>query len=94
MSGIKRRGYCDLNRNFGKRLKEVREILSLTQEDVARRVGYSRTNIAQLESGRARHVTLVDVHNFATALGLNPLKLVVDVFAMSSPPNKPSGGGL
>jgi len=77
---VNRRGYSEINRAFGRRIKAIRNLLGLTQDELADRVGYSRANIAQMEAGRARWITLHDLENFSNALSVKPEKFLDGVF--------------
>jgi transcriptional regulator with XRE-family HTH domain len=55
-------------RAFGARVEQIRKVLGLTQEDLAKRVKLSRGSVANIETGRQR-VLLHDVETFAEALG-------------------------
>jgi DNA-binding XRE family transcriptional regulator len=56
---------------FGIKVRQIREVLDITQDDLAKRVGLSRASIANIEVGRQR-VLLDDVEKFANALGTTP----------------------
>jgi transcriptional regulator with XRE-family HTH domain len=60
---------------FGARIQHVREILGMTQEELAKKVGLTRTSVANIEGGKQR-VLLHDVDIFAKALGLNPKNIL------------------
>lgn len=55
-------------RAFGARIEYMREALGLTQEEVAKRVGLTRTSIVNIEAGKQR-ILLADVDRFAAAFG-------------------------
>lgn len=60
---------------FGARLGIVREALGLTQDDLGKKSGLSRTSICNIEAGKQR-VLLGDVKRFADALGVPPKSLL------------------
>lgn len=63
------------NKEIGNRIKERRELLKMSQEELARKVGYtSRTTIVKIEKGEnmLRQSKLL---SFAKALDCNPIWL-------------------
>lgn len=58
-------------RQFGLKIESVRSALGITQQDLARRVGLTRTSVCNIEAGRQR-VLLDDVEKFATAFATSP----------------------
>jgi transcriptional regulator with XRE-family HTH domain len=56
---------------FGKLLRRYRNRLKLTQDDLAERVGLSRTSITNIEQGRQK-VLLHQVFVLAESLGVTP----------------------
>lgn len=61
---------------MGYRIKEVREELHISQEELAKRANVSRTIISGLESGSITTTTTATLLKIATALGKN----VTDIF--------------
>lgn len=58
------------------RIKEKRELLGLTQLDLAKRLGLrSKTSISRIEQSED-NVSLKDVQRIADALGCSPLELM------------------
>lgn len=64
---------------FGARVAIVRETLGLTQLDLAKRAGLTRTSITNIEAGRQR-ILLGDVKRFADALGIPVKSLLRGVY--------------
>lgn len=60
---------------FGRRLKAARRRAGATQEDLAGRVGLTRTSITNMERGR-QHLPLHTLVRLADALGTTPEALV------------------
>lgn len=54
---------------MGYRIKEVREQLGMTQEDLEKKSGVSRVTISGLENGTTRNTTTGTLLKLATALG-------------------------
>ena len=61
--------------DFGKLLESTRNDVGLTQKNLAKRVGLSRTSITNIEKGRQR-IPLHMLYAFADALGVQPDKLM------------------
>lgn len=62
--------------NVGKRIKERREELGLSQSDLARLTGYAdKTGISKIESGD-RVLNIEKILTFAEALGVSPFYLI------------------
>jgi transcriptional regulator with XRE-family HTH domain len=64
-----------LYREFGRILRQRRKEARLTQDDVANRVGLSRTSITNIEQGR-QHVSLHMLYGLADAIGAQPHDLL------------------
>lgn len=62
-------------RNFGYRLRQVREDAGLSQAALADKAGLHVTYVSSMERGR-RNVSLVNIHALAEALGVNPGQLL------------------
>lgn len=69
---------------LGARVQEVRQVLDLTQEELAARTTLTRASIANLECGRQR-VLLHQVEELATALGMTPRGLMNDAWLLRKP---------
>lgn len=54
------------------KIKELRNDLHMTQEELARRSGVSRSIISELESGKREVTTTVTIIKLADALGKKP----------------------
>jgi len=69
----------DFYREFGQRLRQARERpnVSLTQQDLAERVGLSRTSITNIEKGK-QHTSLHMLFKLASALDVSPVDLLPD----------------
>src|SRR5258707_332653 len=62
---------------FGSNLRRQRSGVGLSQENLAKRVGLSRTSVTNIEKGR-QQVALHMVYSFADALGVEPSSLLPD----------------
>lgn len=64
---------------FGRLLRAVRERaqIDLTQQELANRVGLSRTSVTNIELGK-QHISLHMIYGFAKALGVSPTELLPD----------------
>lgn len=63
---------------FGERLKELREELDLSQDDVAREADIHPTAIGRLERG-SREPRLTTILRVARGLGVSPSELLDDL---------------
>jgi transcriptional regulator with XRE-family HTH domain len=64
----------DINDDFiyttiGKKIKEYRDAKGLTQEDLAKDIGFSRTSLANFESGK-QAVYISDLYKLAVRFGI------------------------
>lgn len=59
----------------GVRIRQVREALGLTQDDLAKRVGLKRVSVTNTEIGRQR-LLLDGIERYARALGTTPKHLL------------------
>ncbi len=60
---------------FGARVRQIRDALGMTQDELRKKVGLTRTSIANIEAGRQR-VLLADVQKFSNAFNVNPSRLM------------------
>ncbi|SDG57951.1 helix-turn-helix domain-containing protein [Pelagibacterium luteolum] len=66
----------DTNIIVGKNIREARtNILEISQDELARRVGLSRPSVANIESGR-QQVTVHQLMIFSNALGIPAYRLL------------------
>jgi transcriptional regulator with XRE-family HTH domain len=66
-----------LYREFGRLLRDRRRAVGFTQDEVAGRIGLSRTSITNIEKGR-QHVGLHVLYALADAVGVKPGELLPD----------------
>jgi len=62
-------------RLIGAKIEQTRTVLGWTQDDLAKRVGLSRTSVTNIEAGRQR-ILLHDVEKFASAFNMQPKVLL------------------
>jgi len=62
---------------FGKRLKEVREVVGISQEKLAEYANLHRTYVSSVERGK-RNISLVNIERLAAALGVSMGELMPD----------------
>lgn len=62
---------------FGNRVREKREKLEWSQEELADRSGLHRTYISGIERGK-RNPTLVTITTIANSLGVTPEELIAE----------------
>jgi transcriptional regulator with XRE-family HTH domain len=65
---------ADPLRQFGKRIRELREAIGASQESLAARAGIHRTYMGAVERGE-RNVSLRNIVRLAVALGVHPRDL-------------------
>ena len=73
---------------FGSRIKELRLLAGMTQEDLAERCGLFRTYMSRIETGQA-NPTLTMIHALATSLAVTPGSL----FDPAGDPPEEAGAG-
>jgi transcriptional regulator with XRE-family HTH domain len=66
---MKKRSPRDIRERFGFAVKDRREQLRLTQEDLADRAGIHRTYLSDIERG-SRNVSLINIERIAVALSV------------------------
>ncbi len=74
-----------LQRAIGANIRQQREILGLSQEEFAARLGYHRTYVGSIEQGR-RNLSLQTVEKLARQLDVQPLELLTFLDAGTTPP--------
>lgn len=65
----------DILVKFGKRVREERLKLGLSQEELAARAGVHRTYVGMIERAE-KNITLTNIEKFAFALGKKPDELL------------------
>jgi DNA adenine methylase len=75
---------------FGLRLKQLRELYTLSQQQLAEKAGIGREQISKIESGQV-NVTIETINRLSSALGISVKDLVT--FSKDSEP-LPTGGDL
>lgn len=55
--------------HFGRRIRELRQVAGLSQEELAARAGLHRTYVGAIERGE-RNLGLINIYAIADALGL------------------------
>lgn len=66
----------EILKKFGKRVREERKKLNLSQEELADRAGVHRTYIGMIERAE-RNITLINIHKISRALKTEPYKLLM-----------------
>ncbi len=66
----KKKAKPDIREKFGFAVKERREELELTQEDLAGKAGIHRTYLSDIERG-SRNLSLLNIEKLAAALSLS-----------------------
>ena len=66
-------------RLFGARVEQLRTTLGMNQHELAKKLGYSRGSIANIETGRQR-ILLGDVDRFAAGFGITARQLMKGIW--------------
>jgi DNA-binding XRE family transcriptional regulator len=66
-------------RALGARVQMIRETLDMTQGELAKRVGYTRVSITNIEAGRQR-LPMHQVEEIAKALSTSPRNLLKGIW--------------
>lgn len=64
-----------IRKAFGERVREARHLRTISQEELALRVGLDRSYIGQVERGE-RNLSLENIYKIADGLGVPPASLV------------------
>ena len=65
----------DILKKFGEKVRELRKIRNISQEELADRAGLHRTYIGMIERAE-KNITLINIEKIANALETNINKLV------------------
>jgi transcriptional regulator with XRE-family HTH domain len=65
----------DLYAQFGRQVRAARREARLTQQEVAERVGLTRTSVTNIERG-IQHISLRQLYLLAAAVGLHPAQML------------------
>lgn len=68
------------HRAVGAKIEQIRKVLGITQDELAKRVGMNRTSVTNIEIGRQR-LLLDTVERFAKALGTSPRNLMRGIWS-------------
>lgn len=60
----------DIRQTVGKRIRELRNKLGISQEELADKVGLDRTYITSVECGK-RNISIINVEKLASALNVS-----------------------
>jgi len=66
-----------IQKQFGARMRVLRRLRSLSQEELAFSCNLDRTYIGSVERGE-RNISLINIHTIATALGVSPKEFFND----------------
>ncbi len=68
-----------VHQGVGIRIRSVREMLGISQAELAKRVNLTRTSLVNIEAGRQR-MLLHSIEDFARALGTTPKTLLKGIW--------------
>ena len=75
---MRKRARPDIRERFGYALKDRREALGLTQEELAERAGIHRTYLSDVERG-TRNISLLNIERLSSALEMTISELFLRV---------------
>lgn len=81
---VKRSSMQRIYQRLGKRIRKVRQDNAMPQAILAKKVGFSRVSVVNIEAARQR-LQVHDIAHFAKALKMNPDKLMKSVWAEPKP---------
>ena len=67
-----------ITKEFGQRLKELRQETGLSQEKFAQKIGMDRTYFASVELGK-RNISIVNIEKIANGLEISLSELFKDI---------------
>jgi transcriptional regulator with XRE-family HTH domain len=65
-----------INKATGKYLQEIRKTLKISQEDLADKIGLTRTSIVNIEKGR-QSLTVENLYKISEVFGISPVNLII-----------------
>ena len=68
----------DIKTKVGKRIREIREIVKMSQKDLAYSADLDRSYIASVESGQ-RNISIVNLEKIANTLGVSLSELFKEI---------------
>ncbi len=68
----------DLSSQFGIKLREIRELAGISQDDLALKSGIDRSYVGRIERGEV-NVSLEKVYMLAATLGCSPCELLPNI---------------
>ncbi len=68
----------EVRRTFGARLRELRHVAGLSQEELALQCGLDRSYVGQIERGE-RNLALENIYKLAAGLGVPPHALLLNL---------------
>jgi transcriptional regulator with XRE-family HTH domain len=75
---MSKRAKPDIRERFGFAVKDRREVLGLTQEELAERAGIHRTYLSDIERG-TRNISLLNIERLSSALSMTISELFLHV---------------
>jgi transcriptional regulator with XRE-family HTH domain len=61
-------------KKIGKKIQELREVQNLSQQDLAAKINYDKSNMSRLEAGRT-NMTVITLEKVAKALEVDLIEL-------------------
>lgn len=79
----KKEGVTMDNKEIGKRIKQVREMRNISQEELGNQLGLNKSSIQRYESGQVQRIKLPILENMAKILNVDPSWLILKSNIMS-----------
>lgn len=77
------------NAEIGNRIRRARNLRSATLDDIAQKVGVTKSTVQRYENGKINNIKIPVVESIATALGVNPAWIVGKSDIMELPSQVP-----
>lgn len=66
----------EINKSVGDKLKAVRKVMKFSQDDLANKIGLTRTSIVNIEKGR-QSLTIENLYKISELFQVNPMDLLI-----------------
>jgi transcriptional regulator with XRE-family HTH domain len=70
----------NIQKKFGSRLRQIRQNMGLSQEELAHLCNLDRSYMGGVERGE-RNISLVNIHKIADALNISPREFFNDIYS-------------
>ncbi len=77
------------NAEIGNRIRHARDLRAATLDDIAQKVGVTKSTVQRYENGKINNIKIPVVESIATALGVNPAWIIGKSDVMELPSHVP-----